>query len=171
VAYVQRGGGGRPIRMQVDQKRLDYKCDRKDHTCGPVMKKVPKISDTEWEIMRVVWANHPITAAEIVAQLVTTDASWHPKTARTLLARLVEKKALTYSAEGRVYVYEPAVTEAECVAVASGSFVERVFGGSLRPMLAHFVEQRRLTRADLDELRKLLEEPPATKRERIRKMK
>jgi BlaI family transcriptional regulator, penicillinase repressor len=123
------------------------------------MKRVPKISETEWEIMRIVWAHHPITAAHIVAKLTAADPTWHPKTARTLLARLVEKRALDYEAQGRVYVYEPRVSEEECVAAASGSFVERVFGGSLKPMLVHFIEQRRLTRQDLDELRALLDEP------------
>jgi BlaI family penicillinase repressor len=128
------------------------------------MKRVPKVSDTEWEIMRIVWAQHPITATDIIARLVAIDPSWHPKTARTLLARLVEKKALDYEARGRVYVYEPRVTEEECVAAASGSFVERVFGGSLKPMLAHFIEQRHLTRAELDELRALLDSPPRDQR-------
>ena len=126
------------------------------------MKRTPRISDTEWEIMRIVWARHPITAADIVARLISSDPSWHPKTARTLLARLVEKKALDYEKRGRVYVYEPRVTEAECVAAASGSFVERVFGGSLKPMLAHFIEQKQLTRAELDELRRLLDEQTDT---------
>ena len=125
------------------------------------MKTTPKISDTEWEIMRIVWAHHPLTAADIVAQLTAADASWHPKTARTLLARLVDKKALDYEARGRSYVYEPLVTEDECIAAVSGSFVERVFGGSLKPMLVHFIEQRRLSRKDLDELRALLDRPPS----------
>ncbi len=122
------------------------------------MKTVPRITDTEWEIMRVVWANHPITAAEIIERLAAADPTWHPKTARTLLARLVRKKALGYEPQGRVYVYEPRVTERECVAAASDSFLERVFGGALTPMLTHFVERRRLTRRDLDELRALLDQ-------------
>jgi BlaI family penicillinase repressor len=126
------------------------------------MKQTPKISDTEWEIMRIVWAQHPITAADIIERLIATDSSWHPKTARTLLARLVDKQALDYKERGRAYVYEPRVAEAQCVAVASGSFVDRVFGGSLKPMLAHFIEQRRLSREELDELRALLERPPET---------
>lgn len=122
-------------------------------------KRTPKISETEWEIMRVVWAQHPITAADIITRLAAADPSWHPKTARTLLARLVEKKALDYEERGRVYVYEPRVSEEECVAAASGSFLDRVFGGALSPMLAHFIEQRRLTPKELGELRALLETP------------
>ena len=123
------------------------------------MKTIPKISETEWEIMRVIWAQQPLTAAEIVARLSATDPSWHPKTTRTLLTRLIEKRALGHEARGRSYLYRPLVTEAECVAAASGSFVDRVFSGALKPMLVHFIAQRRLTRKDLDELRALLDEP------------
>lgn len=122
------------------------------------MKPEPRISNTEWEIMRVVWMKSPITANEIVDQLIAADPSWHPKTARTLLARLVQKRALGYKAQGRAYVYSPLVTEAECVSTASDSFLERVFGGSLKPMLAHFVGKQRLSKAELEELRRLLDE-------------
>ncbi|RRJ98150.1 BlaI/MecI/CopY family transcriptional regulator [Opitutaceae bacterium TAV4] len=121
------------------------------------MKTDLRISDTEWEIMRVVWTRHPATAAEIIDGLTEHDATWHPKTARTLLARLVRKKALGYQTDGRAYVYTPLVKEAECVAAASETFLERVFGGSARPMLAHLVETRKLTRADLAELHALLD--------------
>jgi BlaI family transcriptional regulator, penicillinase repressor len=122
------------------------------------MNKTPRISDTEWEIMRVVWARHPITAAEVIEQLAADDPTWHPKTVRTLLARLVQKKALEYEAQGRSYAYEPLVAESDCVAAASDSFVDRVFGGSLKPMLAHFVERPELTSEDLKDLHRLLDE-------------
>ncbi|HNQ72860.1 MAG TPA: BlaI/MecI/CopY family transcriptional regulator [Verrucomicrobiota bacterium] len=126
---------------------------------------IPRISETEWEVMRAVWAGHPATASEIIERLAAADPSWHPKTAKTLLARLVRKAALDYEAQGRRYVYEPLVTERECVAAASASFLERVFGGALKPMLAHFVESRRLSRAELAELRQLLErETPESNR-------
>ena len=121
------------------------------------MKGAPKISETEWEIMRVIWARHPITATDVVEELTRNDASWHPKTARTLLARLVKKGALEYEPLGRVYVYKPKVSERECQASASRSFLDRVFGGSLKPMLAHFAEEKKLTREDLRELSELLE--------------
>jgi BlaI family transcriptional regulator, penicillinase repressor len=121
------------------------------------MKGAPKISETEWEIMRIIWARHPLTAADVVEELTRNDASWHPKTARTLLARLVKKGALEYEPLGRVYVYKPRVSKRECQASASRSFLERVFGGSLKPMLAHFAEEKKLTREDLRELSELLE--------------
>lgn len=122
------------------------------------MNNTPKISDTEWEVMRVIWAKHPITAGEVIETLAANDPSWHPKTARTLLARLVQKKALGYQAQGRSYVYTPLVSESESVGAASESFVGRVFGGSLRPLLAHFVQQQKLTKQDLEELQQMLEQ-------------
>jgi BlaI family penicillinase repressor len=124
------------------------------------MKFVPRISDTEWEIMRIIWLKHPLSANEIIEQLAAADSGWHPKTARTLLARLVQKGALGYEAKGRTYVYSPLVSEENCVATASESFLDRVFGGSLKPMLAHFVERQKLTRKDLEELGKLLDDNP-----------
>ena len=124
------------------------------------MKVVPRISDTEWEVMRVVWTKHPLTANEVIEQLSGMGSHWHPKTARTLLARLVQKGALGYEAQGRTYAYSPLVSEEDCVATASESFLDRVFGGSLKPMLAHFVERQKLTRKDLEELEKLLNESP-----------
>jgi BlaI family penicillinase repressor len=121
------------------------------------MKNPPKLSETEWEIMRVIWDHHPITAAEIIKRLTARDPTWHPKTARAFLNRLVQKKVLDYEPRGRAYMYEPLADEPRCVAAASESFLERVFGGSLKPMLAYFVEQRRITKQDLQELSELLE--------------
>ena len=122
------------------------------------MKKTPRISDTEWEVMRVVWAKHPATGTEIIERLMKEDSTWHPKTVRTLLGRLVRKKALDYEPQGRAYVYEPKVSERECVAAASDSFLERCFGGSLKPMLAHFVERRKLSKKEIEELKRLLDQ-------------
>jgi len=120
------------------------------------MSTMPKISDTEWEIMQVVWTKSPISAFEIIEKLTAADPSWHPKTARALLTRLVKKGALDYEAHGRVYLYYPLVSEREGVSAASQSFLERVFGGALQPMIAHFVEQRRLSAKEAEELRRLL---------------
>jgi BlaI family penicillinase repressor len=120
-------------------------------------KATPRISETEWEVMRAVWAGHPVTASEVVQRLIAADPSWHPKTAKTLLARLVQKGALDYEPQGRTYIYEPLVAERECVATATDSFLGRVFGGSLKPLLAHFVAARRLTAQDLEELKRLLD--------------
>jgi BlaI family transcriptional regulator, penicillinase repressor len=121
------------------------------------MSRIPRISETEWEVMQIVWALAPCTASDIITALSTRDPSWHPKTAKTLLNRLVRKRALGFKKEGRAYVYRPLVKQDACVDAVSESFLERVFGGSLRPMLAHFVERDKLSAEEIRELKRLLE--------------
>ena len=107
--------------------------------------------------MRVVWAQAPRTAGEIIEALTRRDPTWHPKTVKAFLSRLVRKKALGFRKEGRAYLYRPLVREGDCVDAASESFLERVFGGSLKPMLAHFVEHKKLSGEEIRELQRLLE--------------
>ncbi len=108
--------------------------------------------------MKVIWAQAPCAAEDIIRVLSRGGADWHPKTIKTFLNRLVSKKVLGYSKVGRAYLYRPLFTEQECVDAASESFLDRVFGGSLKPMLAHFVERRKLSTKEIAELKRILEE-------------
>ena len=122
------------------------------------MKRIPRISEAEWEIMKVIWAQAPCSAGTVIETLAGSDTSWHPKTIKTFLNRLVKKGVLGYRKEGRAYLYRATVSEKQCVDAVSDSFLQRVFGGSLRPMLAHFVEHKKLSAKEISELRNLLEE-------------
>ncbi|MBN9691584.1 MAG: BlaI/MecI/CopY family transcriptional regulator [Verrucomicrobia bacterium] len=122
------------------------------------MPQIPRISETEWEIMRIVWAKSPVTAADIISELTKADPTWHPVTAKTLLNRLVRKGALGYEQQGRAYLYKPLVDEHSCVSAVSSSFLDRVFGGSLTSMVAYFVENRKLSPKQAKDLRKAMEE-------------
>jgi BlaI family penicillinase repressor len=117
---------------------------------------VPPISDAEWEVMREVWESHPISAAR-VSRLVRARRDWSPRTVKTLLSRLVAKGALGYEIEGKRYLYYPLVAREECVREASRSFLDRVFGGSVRPALLHFVREADLSPEEVAELERLLD--------------
>jgi BlaI family transcriptional regulator, penicillinase repressor len=119
------------------------------------MSQIPRISETEWEIMKICWEKSPVTAQEIIGALSASD-EWHPKTAKTLLNRLVKKRALGFKKVGRAYLYQPLVAERDCVTAESESFLDRVFGGSLQPLLAHFVQAKKLSAAEISELKRLL---------------
>src|SRR5215469_5607181 len=123
------------------------------------MKRMPRISETEWEVMNVVWSLAPCSAGEIIAVLKQSDASWHPRTVKAYLNRLVRKRVLGFKKEGRAYLYRALVRREECVDAASDSFLERIFGGSLMPMLAHFVQRDKLSADEIRELRRLLKNP------------
>lgn len=121
------------------------------------MKKIPRISETEWEVMNVVWKHAPCSASLIIEALNQNGPSWHPKTVKAFLNRLVKKKALGFKLDGRAYLYHPLVRQSECAEAASKSFLQRVFGGSFQPMLAHFVASKRLSQEEIRELKKLLD--------------
>ncbi|MEM7481475.1 MAG: BlaI/MecI/CopY family transcriptional regulator [Acidobacteriota bacterium] len=115
-----------------------------------------RISDAEWQVMNVLWRQSPLTAREVVAAL-GDDTGWHPKTVRTLLGRLVKKKALTFEEDGHLYRYSPAVRREECVEREGRSFVERVFGGDRHSLLLHFARRADLSQEEADELRRILD--------------
>jgi BlaI family penicillinase repressor len=119
------------------------------------MPQVPVISDAEWKVMKILWVNSPLSAMEIINALAGSE-DWHPNTIKTLLSRLHKKKALGVEKQKNLYLYRPLVSEADCVRTESDSFLSRVFGGSIKPLLVHFVEEERLSSQDLDELRKIL---------------
>ncbi len=121
------------------------------------MKNLPKISESEWMVMRVLWAKSPLTANEVVERL-TGKAKWKPKTVKTLIDRLARKGAVRFEKEGRRYKYYPAVGRDECVATERHSFVRRVYGGTMKPMLAAFLEDAELSADDISELKEILEE-------------
>ena len=119
-------------------------------------KRGSKISDSEWQVMQVLWRESPLTASAVVNEL-SEKTLWHAKTIRALLNRLVRKQALGYEKEGRQYHYYPLVTQAECVKAEARSFIKRVPSGAVKPMLAAFLEEEELSATEIAELRQILE--------------
>jgi BlaI family penicillinase repressor len=128
------------------------------------MKRLPRISDAEWLVMQVLWPSPGRTADEVVAALRGNPAApgWSERTIRTLINRLLHKQALTYEREGRKYRYFPAVSQRQCVKQARRSFVDRVYGGTAKPMLAAFIEDADLSPEDIEELKRMLDEKGTT---------
>jgi BlaI family penicillinase repressor len=121
------------------------------------MTKIPGISSAEWVVMQVLWRQAPLSALEVFEAL-EGQADWHPKTVRTLLGRLLAKGVLRREKRGGVYRFSPEATQEKCVHEESVSFLQRCFGGSARPMLAHFIERENLTPQDIESLRAMLDQ-------------
>jgi len=118
--------------------------------------KIPRIAESEWRVMKILWKKSPLTASEIIEHLKETT-QWNPRTVKTLLNRLVNKGALSFNKEGRLYHYYPAVSESECARVESKSFLNRVYDGALQPMLAAFIEDQDLSPETIKELKQILD--------------
>lgn len=119
--------------------------------------KLPSISDAEWIVMAEFWRLGEATAREVVTALEGRQ-QWKPRTVQSLVNRLVGKGALGFEQRGREYVYRPLVEESRCVHEASRTFVDRVFSGRLAPLLACFLEKEKVSKSELEEIRKLIEE-------------
>lgn len=106
--------------------------------------------------MQVLWADAPLGANEVV-QRVSARKKWNPRTVKTLLNRLVKKQALKFETEGNRYRYSPRVSREQCVRMESHTFLTRVFGGAVGPMLAHFVSETPLSAQEIRQLREILD--------------
>lgn len=119
------------------------------------MPDLPKISEAEFEVMKIVWKYAPISTNEITEKLLLTT-TWSPKTIQTLIKRLVLKGALTYEKQSRVFVYTPVVKESEYIGQESSSFLKRFYGGDITAMVSAYIENDKLSESDIDTLRALL---------------
>jgi len=119
------------------------------------MSDLPQISESEYEVMKIVWKHAPISTNEITERLTKTT-TWSPKTIHTLIKRLVTKGVLTYEKQSRVFVYTPLVEESEYIGQESNSFLERYYEGDITAMLSAYIENDKLSEKEIDTLRSLL---------------
>lgn len=119
------------------------------------MKSLPQISEAEFEVMKIIWKHAPINTNEITEKLTKTTA-WSPKTIHTLIKRLVNKGALTYEKDGRVFVYTPRIQEKEYIGSESSHFLKRFYNGDISRMLSAFIENDKLSETEIEHLRSIL---------------
>lgn len=121
-----------------------------------------QISEAESAVMEVLWQavaekRAPLGADDVVAALASAR-DWQEATVKTLLNRLLKKGAIKASKDGRRYLYTPVLQRQAWMLGESQGLLERLFDGRVAPLVAHFSEHRKLSRKDIVELRKLLEE-------------
>src|SRR5688500_13897487 len=135
---------------------------------------IPQISDAEWEVMKVVWDDGPLTAGDVVRRLAEVSAGhpakdWRPRTIKTLLGRLVRKGAVSGqevdgatatgaagASGGKRFLYRACVARDQVIRQESRSFLARVFNGSVAPALLHFIQDASLTADEINQLRETL---------------
>ena len=124
-----------------------------------------RISESEWEVMRILWdAEGPLTAAEViqeVARRLEGRTDWKPKTVRTFLNRLVNKQAISAEKIGppgfELLHYAPLIDEPTTLHAEQETFLGRFFGGTIQSMLAAYIESGKITQQDLRELREMID--------------
>lgn len=107
--------------------------------------------------MEVLWRQAPLTSEEVILSL-NGQQEWQETTIKTLLNRLLRKGAIKARKEGRRYLYVPILTREQWLSAESKGLLDRLFGGRVAPLVAHFSRHRRLSKQDLDELKRLIAE-------------
>jgi predicted transcriptional regulator len=116
-----------------------------------------QISEAESAVMEILWRRSPLAAEEVVAALDKSQ-DWQEATIKTLLNRLLKKNAIRAEKDGRRYLYSPLLARADWVQTQSEGLLDRLFGGRVAPLVAHFSERRKLSRKDVAELKRLIAE-------------
>jgi BlaI family transcriptional regulator, penicillinase repressor len=116
-----------------------------------------KISEAESQVMEVFWgAERPLGADDVVAAM-GNDRDWSAGTIRTFLTRLLKKKALAATPEGRRYLYRALIRREDYVHEQSRNLIDRLFGGRIAPFVTQFSQRRDLSREEIEELKRLIE--------------
>jgi predicted transcriptional regulator len=121
------------------------------------MKARVSISEAESVVLTVLWRTGAMTADAVVAALADQQ-DWQESTIKTLLNRLLKKGAIHARKDGRRYVYSPLITREQWLSTESEGLLDRLFGGRIAPLVAHFSKHRKLSKKDIAELKRLIEE-------------
>ncbi|MBU2967818.1 MULTISPECIES: BlaI/MecI/CopY family transcriptional regulator [unclassified Pseudoalteromonas] len=116
-----------------------------------------EISKTEFEVLEVLWQQHPASANEIIAKL-NENKEWHEKTVKTLLNRMVKKGAIGFEKQQRTYIYTPLLERDSYTLKESKSLLERMFSGKIAPLVAGFAKSDELSKQDISELKQLIDQ-------------
>ncbi|AWK51929.1 CopY/TcrY family copper transport repressor [Clostridium beijerinckii] len=116
-----------------------------------------KISDAEWIVMRVLWAQSPLTTTKIIEAL-NTDINWSPKTIHSLISRLVKKEVLGVDKSFGQHQFYPLVVKEECVKEETVSFIQKIYEGSFYNMVVNFINDDKISQKEIEELKKMLDE-------------
>jgi predicted transcriptional regulator len=121
------------------------------------MEQLMRISGAESQVMEALWRHGPLTPDGVIAE-VGEAHDWAPGTVKTLITRLLRKGAIAGAREAGGYLYRPLVSRDDYVQSESQGLVDRLFGGEVAPLVAHFAQHRALTAKDVQLLKDLIAE-------------
>ena len=123
----------------------------------------PALSEAEWKVMRCLWRKHPATARDLL-EMLHADTRWAYTTLKTVLARLVEKKAVSEKKRANTSWYEPSIAEADARRSAVRSLLDRAFDGAFGSLVHFMLDAQTLSSKDRQALAKMIEDAERRRR-------
>lgn len=115
------------------------------------------LSNSEWKLMELLWESAPRTLGEFVEKL-HEETGWTKGTIYTMLKRMLDKKIIRVDDTGRCQQYYPVLAREDAQMQETENFLEKVYHGSMRMMLAAMTGRKGLSQEEIDELYQVLEE-------------
>jgi len=113
------------------------------------------LTDQELEIMKIVWQLGRATVRDVYETMLARRRIAYT-TVMTMMKIMEEKQHLKRTLDGRAYVYEPTRPKKQMIREMVSEFINRVFNGSAEPLLAHLVEDKRLSESELKQIAKMI---------------
>ena len=114
-----------------------------------------ELTEAEWPVIKAVWENEPCTAPVIQEKLFAATG-WHYSTVRTLMDRMVAKSVLKAKKQGKLTIYQSAVTRAQAQRGELFYALKHAFNGALTPMVQCLLESKDLNAAELAKIESLI---------------
>lgn len=122
------------------------------------MKEKYEITDAELEIMQVLWKNKECNLAEIIEKLSINEEK-NKNTIKTLIHRLTQKGAIeSKKINSKEVIYIPKVSEKKYIKKESNNFLDKVFNGNINKLLLNFVEDKKVSKEELQKLIDIMED-------------
>ncbi|MEI3597659.1 MULTISPECIES: BlaI/MecI/CopY family transcriptional regulator [unclassified Oceanobacillus] len=123
------------------------------------MNKVQKLSDTEMEVMEVIWeCNPPVTSNELLHLFSQKGKEWKGQTISTFLSRLVNKGALSVTKHGRTNKYTPRISFEDYKYMETKNVLDGLYQGSIKNLISALYDGGKLSNEDIEELKKWFSE-------------
>lgn len=119
---------------------------------------IVQISDSELELMKIIWANGGTAFyAQIMEGLLETGRDWQKNTIMTFLSRLISKGFIKSHKMGRKNEYTALVSEVDYQAVQTQAFLNKLYEGNAKGLIATMIQREMLTPEDCEELQRFWE--------------
>lgn len=115
-----------------------------------------KITDAEWQIMKALWDQSPLSLKELVEEL-KKKKNWTNTTVRTLVVRLMEKGFIEADKSTSSFRYYPLVQKEDCQVKEAKNLIDTVFEGSIGMLITAFTKQSKLSEKEQEELQRIID--------------
>ena len=139
--------------MQNILTNSDY-CDSIYYSNSPEATIMQKLFDSELKVMELIWAHEPISAKEL-SVLADQEFGWNKNTTYTVIKKIEAKGYIRRNDPGFICV--SLISKKDVCENETQGLIDKLFGGSRKALFSALIEDEKLTKDEIDELRKLID--------------